>query len=52
MNIIYLLVVISLVFIAAIVAVFFWAVRSGQFDDLDKPSHQILMDDDKTDNSD
>jgi cbb3-type cytochrome oxidase maturation protein len=46
MNIIYLLIIISLVFIAVIFCVFFWAVRSGQFDNLDKPSHQILMDDD------
>jgi cbb3-type cytochrome oxidase maturation protein len=40
------LIIISLVFIAVIFGVFFWAVRSGQFDNLDKPSHQILMDDD------
>jgi len=26
--------------------VFFWAIRSGQFDDLEGPAHRILMDDD------
>lgn len=25
---------------------FLWAVRTGQFDDLDGPAHRILMDDD------
>jgi len=27
-------------------ALFWWAVRSGQFDDMDGPAHRILMDDD------
>lgn len=27
---------------------FFWAVRSGQFDDLDGAPHRILRDDDET----
>ena len=31
---------------AAIVGVFLWSVRSGQFDDLKGPAHRILMDDD------
>jgi cbb3-type cytochrome oxidase maturation protein len=52
MNIIYLLIIVSLVFIAVIFGIFFWAVRSGQFDDLEKPSHQILMDDDSANKSD
>ncbi len=52
MNIIYLLIIISVIFVAVIFGVFFWAVRSGQFDDLDKPSHQILMDDDREDKPD
>ena len=30
----------------AMVVVFFWTVRSGQYDDLDGDSHRILMDDD------
>ncbi len=27
-------------------AVFWWALRRGQFDDLEGPAHRILMDDD------
>ena len=29
------------------VAVFFWAVKSGQYDDMDGAASRILMDDDK-----
>ena len=47
MEIIYLLIPISLLLLAAIVWVLLWAVRSGQFDDLDGPAHRILMDEDK-----
>lgn len=46
MEIIYLLIPLSLVLVGVIVMVFFWAVKSGQFDDLEGPAHQILMDDD------
>ncbi len=47
MEIIYLLIPLSLVLIAAIVWALFWAIRSGQFDDMEGPAHRILMDDDK-----
>ncbi|MCP4696188.1 MAG: cbb3-type cytochrome oxidase assembly protein CcoS [Gammaproteobacteria bacterium] len=46
MEIIYLLIPLSLVLIALIVWAFLWAVQSGQFDDLEGPAHEILMDDD------
>jgi cbb3-type cytochrome oxidase maturation protein len=46
MEIIYLLIPVSLVLVGVIVWVFLWAVRSGQFDDMEGPAHQILMDDD------
>jgi len=46
MEILYLLIPLSLVLVGVIVWVFLWAVRSGQFDDLEGPAHQILMDDD------
>ena len=36
---------IALLFAAAAVGVFIWATRSGQFDDLETPSHRILHDD-------
>ncbi len=44
MEIIFFLIPIALVLVAAIVAGLFWAVKSGQFDDLEGPAHQILMD--------
>jgi cbb3-type cytochrome oxidase maturation protein len=47
MNIIFLLIPISLLLVAAIVYFLFWAIRSGQFEDLESSGHQILMDDDK-----
>jgi cbb3-type cytochrome oxidase maturation protein len=46
MNIIFISIPISLILVAIGVAAFFWAVRSGQFDDLDSPAYSILMDDD------
>ena len=46
MEVLYLLIPVSLVFVGLIVWVFLWAVRSGQFDDMEGPAHQILMDDD------
>ncbi len=49
MNILYMLIPLSLVLVAAAVWAFFWAVRSGQFDDLEGPAHRILMDDDGPD---
>ena len=48
MDILYLLVPLSLVLVFAIGALFWWALDSGQFDDLEGPAHRILMDDDKT----
>jgi len=35
------------ILVGVIAAAFVWAVRSGQFDDLEGPAHSILMDDDK-----
>jgi cbb3-type cytochrome oxidase maturation protein len=46
MEIIFLLIIVSLVFVAVLAGVLFWAIRSGQFDDLEGHGHQILMDDD------
>jgi cbb3-type cytochrome oxidase maturation protein len=46
MEIVFLLIPLSLVLVGGIVWAFFWAVRSGQFDDLEGPAHRILMDDD------
>ncbi len=45
MDILYLLIPLSLVLVFVIGAVFWWALRSGQFEDLEGPAHRILMDD-------
>jgi cbb3-type cytochrome oxidase maturation protein len=45
MEILYLLIPISLVIVALAVGVFFWAVKSGQYDDLEGPAWRILYDD-------
>ena len=47
MEVIYLLIPLALMLAAAVIWVFFWAVRSGQFDDLEGPAHRILMDEEK-----
>ena len=46
MEIIYLLIPLSVILVGLIIWIFLWAIRSGQFDDLEGPAHQILMDDD------
>ena len=44
MNILFLLVPLSLVLVAVVAWAFLYAVRSGQFDDLEGPATQILRD--------
>jgi cbb3-type cytochrome oxidase maturation protein len=46
MSILYLLIPLALVLLACAIAAFFWAVRTGQFDDLDTPAMSVVMDDD------
>jgi cbb3-type cytochrome oxidase maturation protein len=46
MDILYLLIPISLIFVAVVAWVFIWSVKSGQYDDMEGPAHRILMDDD------
>jgi len=46
MDAIYLLIPIALLLVVIGVLIFFWAVRSDQFDDLEGPAHSILFDDD------
>lgn len=48
MEIVFLLIGISLILVVVIARFFFWAIKSGQYDDLEAPRHQILMDDDDT----
>lgn len=47
MDIVYLLIPLSVVLVFLIGAAFWWALRGGQFDDLEAPAHDILMDDDR-----
>ncbi|MDH5822234.1 cbb3-type cytochrome oxidase assembly protein CcoS [Luteimonas sp. RD2P54] len=46
MNILLLLIPLSLVLVLVAVGAFVWAVRRGQFDDLDTPAIDILGDND------
>lgn len=46
-EILYLLIPLAMVLTAVAVAVLLWAVKSGQFDDLEGPAHRILWDDDE-----
>jgi len=45
MNILLLLVPLSLMLLAVAIGAFIWAVRRGQFDDLDTPAIDILTED-------
>lgn len=45
MSVLYVLVPIALVLASVFVALFLWAVRRGQFDDLNTPGVRILTDD-------
>ncbi|MBZ0333808.1 hypothetical protein MARI_14800 [Marinobacter sp. JH2] len=47
MNIVMLLIPLMLILVALGVLLFSWAVKNGQYDDLDGPAHRILHDDDK-----
>ena len=46
MSILYLLIPLALLLLGLAVWAFFWAVGSGQFDDLDTPAMRVVMDDD------
>lgn len=47
MESLYLLVPLSVVLVFLIGAVFWGALQSGQFEDLERPAHDILADDDR-----
>lgn len=47
MAALYILIPVAVVLVAVAIWVFFWAVDSGQFDDLDGPAHSILFDDEE-----
>lgn len=52
MLIIVLLILISLTIAVGFLFLFFWNIKSGQYDDVYTPSVRILFDDDKKDTKD
>jgi len=46
MEILYLLIPLGILILGMAIGAFIWAVKSGQFEDLQGPAHRILMDDD------
>lgn len=48
MESLFLLIPLSVVLVLAIGVLFWHALRSGQFDDLERPALDVLMDDDST----
>jgi cbb3-type cytochrome oxidase maturation protein len=46
MKILYLLIPLAVLFLAGAIWLFIWAIRNGQYDDMEGPAHRILMDDD------
>lgn len=49
MESLYLLIPLSVVLVLLIGLVFWWSVRSGQFEDLEGPAYRVIMDDDSPD---
>lgn len=46
MNIIYVLIPLAIILVCVAIGVFFWAVKTNQFDDLERQGYSILFDDD------
>ncbi|MDR2174071.1 MAG: cbb3-type cytochrome oxidase assembly protein CcoS [Burkholderiales bacterium] len=46
MEILWLLIPMSVLLVLIMGCIFWWSVRSGQFDDLDGPAYRVLADDD------
>jgi cbb3-type cytochrome oxidase maturation protein len=47
MEILYILIPVSLMLVAIAIWLFGWAIKNGQYDDLEGPGHSILFDDDE-----
>jgi cbb3-type cytochrome oxidase maturation protein len=45
MTALYVMIPIAVIIVALAIWLFFWAVDSGQYDDLESPAHSILFDD-------
>lgn len=46
MSSLFLLIPLAIIFVALAIRLLFWAVKSGQYDDLDTEGRRILFDDD------
>lgn len=46
MEVLFVLIPVSLILVTLAIAIFGWAVKDGQYDDLEGPAHSILYDDD------
>ena len=46
MEILYILIPLGILILGIAIGGFVWAVKSGQFEDMQGPAHRILMDDD------
>lgn len=46
MEILHLMVPIAIILVIIAIVLFFWAVRTGQFDDLERQGYNILLDED------
>lgn len=45
MESLYILIPLSVVLVFVIGAIFWWALKSGQYDDMEGPAYRVLMDD-------
>ncbi|QXC58933.1 cbb3-type cytochrome oxidase assembly protein CcoS [Vibrio mimicus] len=52
MESLYLLIPIAIVLVCVAVGIFLWAVKSEQFEDLERQGHNILFEDDENQNKD
>tara|TARA_B100001094_G_scaffold330324_1_gene395261 strand:+ start:141 stop:320 length:180 start_codon:yes stop_codon:yes gene_type:complete len=51
MSILYFLIPLAMLFVVIAGAVFYWAVKNNQFEDLERQGLSILMDDEKPDDT-
>ncbi|WP_006786500.1 cbb3-type cytochrome oxidase assembly protein CcoS [Thiorhodospira sibirica] len=47
MEMIYFMIPLALVLLVLVAGLFWWAIRSGQYEDLEGPAYRILHDDDQ-----
>ncbi|MFZ5755684.1 MAG: cbb3-type cytochrome oxidase assembly protein CcoS [Pseudomonadota bacterium] len=45
MNALYFLIPMTLLILGGAVAIFFWSLKRGQYEDMDSPAHRIIIED-------